>query len=39
MVEPISLSDAIPYTTDKENPSLVMLNCVLGLKQVYFIEK
>jgi len=39
VVEPISLSDAVPYTTDKETPSLVMLNCVLGLKQVYFIEK
>jgi len=38
-VEEVSISSAVPYFMDAENPSVVILNCLNGLNQVYIIEK
>ncbi len=38
-VEKVGIAEAIPYTTDKDNPSMVILNVMRGVNQVYIIEK
>jgi len=38
-VEKVSISSAVPYTTDNNNPSLLILNINQGVKQIYIIEK
>jgi len=38
-VEPVSISSAVSYTTNSENPAVLLVTVLNGASQIYFIEK